>query len=452
MLQTRNILNATGFTDRDCEVVSSWWESSRLDQESMPSTFARHGIFRSTAERTLELMKKGFVSGIQASTFFEQDGIDRLRETINEYQLTANSPKTAPIRVQASRKKPSITSSKLDFGQRSVNVRDTLADQMTMTQTTANLPVVGETLGRCLITGVLGKGGFGTVFSALHTTLNIPVAIKVLCNKTRLTDNIRDLLRREAQVLARMNHSSIVRVLDFDDSHSPYFIMEMVDGPSLLDLLQQAGTFNEKRVIDIMIQVAGGLAEAWKHKIVHRDIKPGNILVTKTGDAKLADLGLAKMPGLEDASLSPDRNRPIGTCAYIAPEQIKSCDKLDFRADIYSLGCTMYHILTGKIPFDGKSQREVIMKHMMNEPESPSAIAPNQVSEDLSQIILTMMQKKPEDRFQSYDELITALKSLRSSNPMSQPTQSNLSLSSQSGFKTKDGKNSRLLRWFGLRK
>jgi predicted Ser/Thr protein kinase len=431
-----DFLTGYGFSESDLVAVDQWWMRQKNASETVAATMTRLGVLRPAAERTIELMRKGFVQGVSRHALFSTDGIARLRDAIRAPRFPSSI-----VAETAGRECPPLPPS-------TTPIRSFTATPAPVVP--AAFPTVGETLGRCLLTGVLGKGGFGTVFSALHTTLNMPVAVKVLSPKDRLPVEVRELLRREAQALARISHPGIVRVLDFEDSDPPYFVMEFVEGPSLADLIRQTGSVRQERAIDMVLDVVEVLAEAWKSGIVHRDIKPGNILVTKTGQAKLADLGLAQVPGLDDAGLTPDPNKPIGTCAYIAPEQIRNKGAVDFRADMYGLGGTLYHAITGQLPFPGKSQREVIMKHLTAEPVPPSSIAPDRITTQLSQVILKLLHKEPTDRYESYAELAEALRSakLRTEHLTRQDIQMTMP---DAETPRRQSSRSRLAGWLGLK-
>jgi serine/threonine protein kinase len=190
-------------------------------------------------------------------------------------------------------------------------------------------------------------------------------------------------------------------VWDFDDEHEfPHVVLELVEGLSLAQLIQQSGRLSEARAVALTGQVAQALEAAWQLGVVHRDVKPGNILLDREGAAKLADLGLAcSVEGSQGA-------RPksaAGTVAYMAPEQAMGRE-IDHRSDIYALGATLFHMVTGRLPFPGASWQEVIYKHT-NQPLDPPEMHAPGLSQDVSELIVAMMMKSPEDRPQSYREL-----------------------------------------------
>ncbi|MFL5339307.1 MAG: serine/threonine-protein kinase, partial [Gemmataceae bacterium] len=206
------------------------------------------------------------------------------------------------------------------------------------------------------------------------------------------------------RLLAQLNHPHIVRVWDFEDDPAlPYLVMEFVEGQSLAELLQQSGRLRPERAVQVVGHIADALAAAHRLGVVHRDVKPGNILLTPEGTAKLADLGLA-------VSLDTDRNGHglAGTVAYMSPEQATRPAAIDHRSDIYSLGATFYHLLTGQIPFQGSSRMEVILKHAKESPVPAHELVP-ELPPLASEVIDRMMAKSQADRYPTYDDLLLDL-------------------------------------------
>jgi serine/threonine protein kinase len=266
-------------------------------------------------------------------------------------------------------------------------------------------PQVGMALGKCLLTQLLGRGATGIVFRALHRGLNRPVAIKML--QTGLLEKDPSLARQfraEAQLLAQLQHPHIVRVWEFcDDPVRPYLVLEYVEGQTLGDLIEQKGPVAGRYAVRIIAQVALGLQAAQRLGVVHRDVKPGNILLTREGQAKLTDLGTAVMTTRVEAGT----DTMVGTVAYMAPEQATG-GGIDHRADIYALGATLYHALTGQLPFAGRSRMEVLLKHAKS-PLTPPHQVRARVDPAVSLIVLRMMAKRPTERYASYEELLADL-------------------------------------------
>lgn len=272
----------------------------------------------------------------------------------------------------------------------------------------------GCVLGKYRIIEPLGQGSSGVVYRALHQTLNILVAIKVLRPATdEAAAPVLQHLRTEARLLAQVNHPNVVRVWDFDDDPVlPYLVMEYVDGLTLAELIQQSGRLCLDRAVRLMIQVAEGLAAAHKLGVIHRDVKPSNVLLTKDGTAKIADLGLAVEHAPPDvAERATTAAGPVGTVAYMAPEQFADSGAVDHRADIYSLGATFFHAVTGQLPFTGRSRNAVLLRHAQEQPALPRHLLV-ELGPAVSDIILGMMAKDPNERFQDYAEVIAALASL----------------------------------------
>jgi serine/threonine protein kinase len=273
---------------------------------------------------------------------------------------------------------------------------------------------IGDVLGKCLLIDLIGRGGSCTVFRALHQGLNLPVAVKVLpLDASDAHRSAHEDLRREARLLAQLPHPHIVRVYDFEDSPAlPYLVLECVEGPSLNDLIQQSGRLALGRTCEIVGQITEALSAMWKLGAVHRDVKPGNILLDRNGNAKLADFGQAILvEELELASFDRDIVSPddvCGTPAYVAPEQFLTPPSVDHRADIYALGAAFYQAVTGQLPFEGRSRLEVLMRRTREDPRPPHRLVPG-LSPDVSDVILTMMARDPADRYQNADELRDAV-------------------------------------------
>ncbi|QJW94782.1 serine/threonine-protein kinase [Frigoriglobus tundricola] len=270
-------------------------------------------------------------------------------------------------------------------------------------------PKPGQLLGRCHLDQQIGKGGSSVVFLATHQKLHIRVAVKILHREAFETgEQSIDMIRREARLLAQLNHPNVVRVFDVEDEGEyPYIVLEYVEGLSLAQLLNQSGAVSADRVTRIATETVAGLAAAHRLGVIHRDVKPDNVLLTRDGQVKVADLGLGMFL---DGRLEPKGQEAtiVGTVSYISPEQARCDPDLDHRADIYSLGATLYHALVGAPPFVGSSASAILFQHSTAHPVPPAARRPG-IPRALNDIVLRMLAKGPGDRFQTYDELTAAL-------------------------------------------
>src|SRR5581483_4963041 len=216
----------------------------------------------------------------------------------------------------------------------------------------------------------------------------------------------------EAVLLAQLNHPNIVRLWDLDDEcPAPYLVLEYVHGTTLAGLIDRRGPIPVPYAFAVIRQAVEGLAEAHKLGVVHRDVKPGNLLIGCDGVVKVADLGMATAVGdrlARQAAEGGAATLPAGTAAYLAPEQARDPSRVDFRADVYSVGATLYHALTGRFVFEGRNSVEVIFKHL-REPVVPPRLLVPDLTDEQSDVVLKMLAKDPAHRFESYDELRLAL-------------------------------------------
>lgn len=277
-------------------------------------------------------------------------------------------------------------------------------------------PAYGMRMGHYRLVRKIGEGGMGSVFEAIQDGLNRKVALKVL--PTRLLSDAAYLERfqREARAAAGLNHPNIVTVYDIgQDRGHHFFSMEYVDGESLQKRLEREGKIPLQEALSIIIRIADALDYAWKHgKMIHRDIKPDNILLTKEKHVKLADLGLAKSTQEETGVTTTDT--AIGSPAYMAPEQARAAKDVDCRADIYSLGITLFHILTGKRPYEGGTPLAVQLAHQEQPLPDPRQLEPS-VTPSVCAVIRRMCSKTPEERYQTPEELLEDLEKVREGRP-----------------------------------
>ena len=252
----------------------------------------------------------------------------------------------------------------------------------------------------------------GKVYLSFHSGLGIPVAVKIL--KPHLIEEDPEFLDRfiqEGRLAVSLHHKNIVRIFDAGKAgESYYLIMELLEGNDALHIIEQEGGFSPEKTLEVGCAVTDALTDAHEHGVIHRDIKPDNIMITSEGKIKLADLGLAKKLGDEFSSTMAGTT--IGTPNYMSPEQAMNSSEADVRSDIYSLGATLYHMLTGTLPFDGESIMSVMMKHA-NEPLEPPQSRKEGLPSNLCSVIIKMMEKDPNKRFQNCDEVLTALNKIR---------------------------------------
>jgi len=255
---------------------------------------------------------------------------------------------------------------------------------------------------------LIGQGGMGSVFKAYDHTLGRMVALKVLRREMSASEEERGKLEQEARVTASVNHPHVVRVYSFGEADGQFYLaMELVDKGSLDDLMSIQERVSEAQVLEIGAQIASGLEAAAERGLIHRDVKPGNILFADARTTKIVDFGLARV--LEDEAGA--RGEIWGTPYYIAPERL-NYEPEDFRSDIYSLGGTLFHAIAGRPPFEAESASLVALKQLKSQPVSLEAFAPD-VAPETAFVINRMLEKSPGDRYGSYAELIEHLEFAR---------------------------------------
>ncbi len=251
---------------------------------------------------------------------------------------------------------------------------------------------------------LLGEGGMGSVFKALDRNLERKVALKILKRDAGSTEVAWEKLASEARLTAAVNHPNVVKVFSFGEDHGQFYLaMELVEKGSLDGLMVLQTKIAEVQVLELGIQAAEGLRAAYEVGLIHRDIKPGNILFASPKLSKLVDFGLARVLDEE----SQESGEIWGTPFYVAPEKLDGRPE-DFRSDIYSLGGTLFHALAGRPPFDAKTASMVVLKHIKTQAVSLQAFAPS-VSDETAYVINRMLNKEPDQRYPSYDELLTHL-------------------------------------------
>jgi eukaryotic-like serine/threonine-protein kinase len=266
-----------------------------------------------------------------------------------------------------------------------------------------------RSLGEYRLLRRLGEGGMGAVYLGYHEKQDRQVAVKVLNDALASNQGYVDRFYREAKSGALLNHPNIVRTLSVGQdkaTHKHYLVLEFVDGPTAHALLDQKGRFSVGDAVHLALDIARALEHSHSRNVVHRDIKPDNILITRSGVAKLVDLGLAKRT--DEASHLTAARQGFGTTHYMPYEQAINAKYADGRSDIYALGATLYHLVTGSVPFPGDNHLEVIEKK--NQGDFPPASALNPAVPPVLDLILSqMMARHPRDRYQTASELIVDL-------------------------------------------
>lgn len=268
----------------------------------------------------------------------------------------------------------------------------------------------GNILDDFVIQKTIGRGGMGTVYLGQQISLERPVAIKVLKPEAASLERFIKRFSSEAKIAAQINHHNVIQIYFVGRKKDIFFIaMEYVQGKSVRQMINEKGPFSERSALEIILQASQGLQKAHQMNILHRDIKPDNLIIDPNGEVKIADFGLAMNLAESGVGMVPEK--VVGSPHYISPEQATR-DEISFASDIYSLGATLYHMVTGSPPFTGNSTASIIAKHVTDYPRSPRELNPK-LSKPLCQMIRKMMAKRPEDRFQEIREIIPRLKILR---------------------------------------
>ena len=274
--------------------------------------------------------------------------------------------------------------------------------------------------GRYELDGVVGRGGMAEVYRARDIRLDRIVAIKTLRTDLARDQIFQARFRREAQSAASLNHPSIVAVYDTGEDMAtgvpvPYIVMEYVDGRTVRDLLQEGHRLLPERSLEIIDGVLRALDYSHQAGIVHRDIKPGNVMVTRNGDIKVMDFGIARAMSDAQATMTQTA-QVIGTAQYLSPEQARG-ERVDSRSDLYSTGCLLYELLTGRPPFTGDSPVAIAYQHVRENPVPPSRVDPD-VPPWADAIVLKAMAKSPADRYQTAADMRADLQRAASGMPV----------------------------------
>lgn len=276
--------------------------------------------------------------------------------------------------------------------------------------------LVGHQIDDVILEKFVGGGGMGAVLRGRDTVLQRDVAVKVLSTHQAGDEETAKRFRMEARSAARLDHPCIARVYYVgEDRGLQYIIFEYIEGINVRDLVAQVGPLSIADTLNYSIQITDALTHAWQRSVVHRDIKPSNILITAEGQAKLVDMGLARLHEVEHrAEAEGDltaTGMTIGTFDYIAPEQARNPRNADARSDIYSLGCTIFYMLTGRPPFPGGTPLQKLLSHQGDQPPLLANVRTD-VPESLAAVVSRMLAKLPEQRYQTPADLMTALLSV----------------------------------------
>ena len=263
---------------------------------------------------------------------------------------------------------------------------------------------------RYVLDQLIGVGGMAVVFRARDIKLNgMTVAVKMLKEEVACDEIAVKRFKNEGKAQFILNHPNIVKVFDVSvTGEVKYMVMEYVYGITLKDYIKtKKGPLSFEEMMSYCTQVLSALCQAHENGIIHRDIKPQNIMVLKNGQIKMMDFGIAKLPNTETVTVT---DKAIGTVYYMSPEQARG-KKVDLRTDIYSFGAMMYELCTGKTPFNGDSPCDILVKHITDKPAHPRSVNAS-VPAGLEQIILCCMSKSPDDRFDTVEELLSYMKRL----------------------------------------
>ena len=270
----------------------------------------------------------------------------------------------------------------------------------------------GQKIPGYKILGRLGAGAMATVYKARQLSLDRKVAIKVLPPKFANNPQFIERFYAEGRAAAQLNHPNIVQAFDVGRAGELYyFVMEYVDGRTVYDDIAKHKRFGEQDALDIVIQIAEALEHAHSKGLIHRDVKPKNLMIAREGIAKLADMGLARAVTDKEAA-EAEAGKAFGTPYYISPEQIRGEKNIGPPADIYSLGATLYHMVTGNVPFEGKNPSAVMHKHLKAELVPPDHVNPK-LSAGISEVIEMMMAKNPARRYRTCTDLLVDLRQVR---------------------------------------
>ncbi len=296
-----------------------------------------------------------------------------------------------------------------DFEVTDEELADQMVDARVITRYQADQMLTGRNklnLGPYLVTDFIGQGGMGHVFKAVHNVMGRECAVKILPVHKSTPEAIHNFMR-EIRTQAKLDHPNLVRAYDAgQDGSVHYLVTEYVPGTDLRRLIRSDGPLTIQQAASVIMQAARGLHHAHQSDLIHRDVKPGNILVTPEGIAKVSDLGLAGF--MNEGADDPRAGKIVGTADYLSPEQIRNPHEVSNVSDIYSLGCTLYYATTGKVPFPGGTPNSKAQRHLAETPWHPKRFNPD-ITEEFVEVIADMMEKDPAARIPTAEEVALRL-------------------------------------------
>ena len=329
----------------------------------------------------------------------------RQGDIIGEMAIFTGEPRRAHVDAETDMKLWSISREQFDaICEKYPDLRSFLTDLITRRFSSERM-TADRTIGKYVITEILGRGGYSNVYRGIHGSLNMPVAIKMLNHDMAMDPEFSEKFRNEAKIIAGLNHDNIIKVYDIEELYRTIFIiMEYLEGVPLDYTLEKMERLPPRRALDILLQICAGLAYAHEHGIVHQDIKPGNIFLQPDDRAKIVDFGLAVRPGTVD-----DLSWP-GSVFYAPPEQIEG-EPVDERTDIYALGITAYEMITGQKPFAAEDPVKVMSLHVDRDVPDPRMLIP-ELPEELCGFIRRATRRDPAERYANVSQILSDLKPL----------------------------------------
>lgn len=341
----------------------------------------------------------------------EKDGtihtLSRMREgdVIGEMAVLTNEPRSANVVADKELKMWKLNREHFeDIARKHPDLRMFCTEILTHRLETSKYNS-DRTIGKYLVQHKIGQGGFSILYHGIHQILKLPVAVKMMKHKLALKEEFIEKFRREAEIIASLNHRNIVKVYDIEEIYRTIFIiMEFLEGETLENMLKRIGSIPIPQAVNFLTQICSGLGYAHEKDLVHLDIKPDNFFVQADDEIKILDFGLARPPDLEEGSIFE------GTIYYVAPEQIE-CNPVDQRTDIYSLGITAYEMIVGKRPYPDDNVPALLKMHLNQDIPDPAELVPD-LPEGLRMFIIKACQRNPNQRYQNIGEALEDLQRL----------------------------------------